>query len=185
MITVCIKSYARSGTNFILENIKDYANVKKDHWSSEIDNSCLNVYVIRKPEDCISSNISMTFQDVELQDDQMPTIVKNEINNYINFLKTVYKNKNSALIINFEDLSYRPYDTLKKILDLSGLKENFIFKNIKVKDKKVFNYNSGKFQLFFATSQKNKNYKKIKELVIMEQTKELEDILSLVLTLTK
>lgn len=158
---VCIKSFARSGTTYIQENLieNNFIVIKKNWNTPHNPNQPLPISILRDPMECISSNVIMS---------NLGQIAKNNIDEniyqqselYSLFLDSFTLDIDNRVPFLFSQLENNEEKFLKDIYNKYNIYKNreFVFNNLKPLERKVINYRTNDVHLFLPTSKNNKDY---------------------------
>jgi hypothetical protein len=111
-------SYPRSGSNFLLENLRDYIEITKDPTYEFSNKEC--IIVLRNPIDAIVSGIVHNHARTETilpEDEYLPTLI-GAAQFYVDHLKK-YDLPNIT-VYDFNDLVSNPVGVLRTIADFDG-----------------------------------------------------------------
>jgi hypothetical protein len=174
---VCIKSFPRSGTTYLNQNLvlNNFIVIKKA-WDVEHNyNQPKPVTILRNLKDCVISNVAM-FNSKSTEKNEIIGDIIVQINKYDLFLDSLSLDIDNRTTYTFSQLENKPQKVLESINSIYslGLVENFVFANKIPTKKYVFNYRSEKVDLFLPSSKTAKKYNDI--LNIYEEMVDLSDI---------
>ena len=166
-----VRSYARSGSNFIINNtfaINNNITIHKSPWW-ELEKQNLNsvtVTVLRDPREVIVSDIAMSMYDVYSGTDDLKKInYDHSIFSFQEYMNLLKKNINNVIPFTFEQITKNSEQSFKIFLNQCGHKENFKFPNVEIKEKISFNQLMKKKQIFLPSSKSLDIYTDIKDYV--------------------
>jgi hypothetical protein len=163
---VCIKSFPRSGTTYVRQNLvlNNFVVIKKK-WDGEPNpNQPAPITILRNVKDCLVSNIAMSSLK-NTDSDTITRLVVGQINSYDAFLDSLILDIDNRVPYTFSQLennSKKVLESINSIYSL-GLVENFVFANKIPAKKYIINYNTNKVEIFLPSSKLEKNYNNIVE----------------------
>jgi hypothetical protein len=174
---VCIKSFPRSGTTYINQNLvlNNFIVIKKAWEIEHNPNQPKPITVLRNLKDCVVSNVAM-FDLKGMEKNEIIGEIIVQINKYDLFLDSLSLDMHNRTAYTFNQLEKEPQKVLESINNIYslGLVEDFVFANKIPTKKYVFNHRSEKVNLFLPSSKEAKKYDEV--LGIYEEMVELSDI---------
>lgn len=158
---VCIKSFPRSGTTYIKQNLvlNNFIVIKKK-WDVEHNaNQPLPITILRNPRDCVASNIAML--DLRrLSESDISNLVVGQIKKYDIFLNSLISDIDNRIPYTFSQLENNPKEVLESINEMHSVDKasTFVFANKIPVKRYVINYNTDKVDLFLPSSKNEKSY---------------------------
>ncbi len=158
---VCIKSFPRSGTTYIKQNLvlNNFIVIKKKWDTDHNKNQPLPVTILRNPRDCVASNIAMLNLKNSSRSD-VGGLVLGQIKQYDLFLNSLMTDIENRLPYTFTQLENNSKEVLESIsrIHSTELSDEFIFANKIPVKRYVINYNTNKVDLFLPSSKSQKIY---------------------------
>jgi hypothetical protein len=159
-----IRSYARSASNFIVNNvavINPKMIIHKSPWwkmEKQRENSVV-VSVLRNPKDVIVSDISMGLQDMMYSKEELEKIdYSKSIEDFKKYMLLMVDNIENIMPFTFEQITENPKKSFSVFLNSCGYKEDFMFPDVKAEKMLRFNYAQNKNMYVFPTSKSLDSY---------------------------
>jgi len=159
-----VRSYARSASNFIVNNvavINPKMIIHKSPWwkiDKEVENSVV-ISVLRNPKDVIVSDIAMGLQDKKYSKEDLEQIDHSKsIEDFKKYMLLMVDNIENIVPFTFEQITENPKKSFSIFLNYCGYKEDFIFPDVKVEKMLRFNYAQNKNMYVFPTSKDLSSY---------------------------
>jgi hypothetical protein len=174
---VCIKSFPRSGTTYLRQNLtnNNFLVVKKK-WDVERNINQPNpVTVLRNPKDCIVSNIVMS-QLKSKKNDIVSRGFIGQTKQYGLFIDSLLLDIDNRVTYTFDQLENNPKELLESINKIYSLDivPNFVFSNEMPPKKYVLNYRTDEIDLFLPSSKTEENYNDV--LNLFEEMVDLSEL---------
>lgn len=158
---VCIKSFPRSGTTYIKQNLvlNNFIVIKKRWELPHNENQPLPITVLRNLKDSTVSNIVMSNLK-GIDSDSVKNLILDQAYQYNNFLDSFLADMENRIPYLFSQLELNPKIFLENINNIHTLDKNkeFIFVNKIPVKRYIVNYRTNKVDVFLPSSKIDKNY---------------------------